>query len=324
VNYEVEDIRAGQLRILWDGIDVSQQWPIITAGLATPLVDQDGTFQQVSHTRSGSLSISTEHAGAHMLQFEFTPSASESSSFVKLSKLEVMMPREFAECEDFKACLDPIAANHDLRNSNALQLQCIQGDLASEDCGRWRACLTEERTAQLRTLLFAAGIGGYHFQTTSVETTSLYADALLAAENESDESNATVDTISIPHRILGSDEDGADCINPLVQDPQSWACDCFDEMVSSCTALIAHAPADINVTEELCMRAKFCEDSRVCSAWKRQACDADEVTQVQSMLGDAPHRMLSARRGTAGRSSSMSDSPNDGALERVLESKQCM
>jgi hypothetical protein len=287
VKYEVEDIRAGQLRILWDVIDVSQQWPIVTAGLASPLVDQDGTFKQVSQTRSGSLSISTEHAGAHMLQFEFTPLASESSSMVKLSKLEVVMPREFAECEDYKACLDPIATNHELRNNNTLQLQCIQGDLASEDCGRWRACLTEERAAQLMTLLLAAG----------------------------------VDTVSAPSSAPVSDEDGANCINPLVQDPQSWACDCFDEMLSSCTAL-----AGANVTEELCMRAKFCEDPRVCSAWKQQACDEDEVAHVQSMLADAPHRMLSARRGTTGHSStaSRSNSPTNEALERVLESKQCM
>ena len=69
VKYEVEDLRAGQLRILWDGVDVSQQ-SIVASGLATPLVDQSGTYQQMipAESRSGNLAITTEHDGGHTLQ----------------------------------------------------------------------------------------------------------------------------------------------------------------------------------------------------------------------------------------------------------------
>merc|ERR1712110_1050556 len=138
VNYEVEDLQAGQLRILWDGEDVSQQWSIITSGLATPLVDLNGTYQQMTpkESRSGSLTISTEHAGGHTLQIEFTPcTACTENSSVRLTKLEVSMPSTFADCEDYKACLDPISKNHELRNNNSLQLKCLQDAVPfSEDC----------------------------------------------------------------------------------------------------------------------------------------------------------------------------------------------
>merc|ERR1712151_468139 len=133
-----------------------------TSGLALPLVDRGSNNQQVDQgdARAGSLTIATEHEGGHTLQIEFIPFAEDSS--VQLSKLEVSMPKSFADCEDYKACLDPISENHELRNNNSLQLKCLQDAVPfSEDCARWRGCLTKEHQDQFRILLLAAGVGGF-------------------------------------------------------------------------------------------------------------------------------------------------------------------
>merc|ERR1712157_525701 len=85
--------------------------------------------------------------------------------------------------------------------------------------------------------------------------------------------NATAEVYTSTGRSLEAsvqDTDGA-CINPFVQDAQSWACDCFEEMISSCTALVSEAGAAGNggtvVSHELCMRARICEHPRICSSW---------------------------------------------------------
>jgi len=298
VKYEVEDLHAGQLRILWDGVDVNQQWSILTSGLSTPLIDLGGTYQQVTRveSRSGSLSIATEHAGGHVLQIEFTPFTENSS--VKLTKLEVSMPKAFADCEDYKACIDPISNNHELRNNNSLQLKCLQDAVPfSEDCARWRGCLTEERQEQLRILLHAAGIGGYKIDASTSGHTS-------------------------------DQEDGQQCLNPLVQDAQSWACDCFDEMRSACAVLAAEATNASAYTDELCMRSKFCEHPRICSTWKELACDDDEIQQMQTLLAGVeagPGRLLASRQYGAHNDASQSDgkTSDDEPLDRALMTKSC-
>merc|ERR1711879_444805 len=56
---------------------------------------------------------------------------------------------------------------------------------------------------------------------------------------------------------INQEEDGDHCLNPFVQDAQSWACDCFDEMRSACAGLASEAINATLYTDELCMRAKF-------------------------------------------------------------------
>merc|ERR1711879_768936 len=131
--------------------------------------------------------------------------------------------------------------------------------------------LTEELQDQLRTILMAAGVGGY----------SLNASGL-----QMNVSNASFPPVS-------GQEDGPDCINPLVQDAESWTCDCFDEMKQACRALGAH--------DDLCMRAQFCEHPRVCNSWKEQACDEPEIQAMHTLLSGttsgARRALLSRREG---------------------------
>lgn len=293
VSYEIGNLQSGQLRILWDGVDVSQQGNIQSTGLESPMVEQIG---------SGSLDISADHAGAHTLELEFTPFTDDSS--VQLSKFEVSMPKTFADCEDYKACLDPISTSNEFRNNNWQQLGCLQdAHPFSEDCARWRGCLTAEDQSQLRTLLRAAGVGGYDL-------------------NASDATNES-DVYFVPS---GPSEDGAGvhCINPLVQDAESWSCDCFEDMHSSCAAVAASPYGAAIYTEELCIRAKFCEHPRVCSAWKELACDEPEIQDMQKAVElvetSAQHRALFARSG--GRVGN-SGAGEGEALDRALGDKGC-
>lgn len=166
-------------------------------------------------------------------------------------------------------------------------------------------CLTEVHQDQLRILLRAAGIGGYKFNASTSGHTS--------------DVNASLSSIN--------QEDDDHCLNPLVQDAQSWACDCFDEMRSACAVLASEATNATVFSDELCMRAKFCEHPRICSTWKEAACDDDEIQHMQTLLASAdagPGRLLSSRRDAARNDASQSNrNTGDGELDRALMTKSC-
>merc|ERR1712187_280228 len=112
--------------------------------------------------RAGSVEIPVSREGGHKLDIQFTSSGIKDAG-VELSRLRLYMPTSFAECEDFKVCLDPISGSSEdvqmLRNNNALQLTCLENPVAiSEACATWRGCLTAEREIALRTLLKAANV----------------------------------------------------------------------------------------------------------------------------------------------------------------------
>merc|ERR1712072_1306125 len=123
-------------------------------------------------------------------------------------------------------------------------------------------------------------------------------------------------------------EDGDQCLNPLVQDAQSWACDCFDEMRSACAVLAAEATNASAYTDKLCMRSKFCEHPRICSTWKELACDDDEIQQMQTLLAGVeagPGRLLASRQYGGHNDASQSDgkTSDDEPLDRALMTKSC-
>jgi len=272
-------------------VEVDQHAGTETSGLSLPLRDTNGTFQELHSpgVRSGSVDISADRLGAHVLEMEFTPFSSQSR--VQISHLQISMPKAYADCADYKACLDPISTSTAFRNDNSQQLKCLQAATpfsVSEDCARWRACLTGELQDQLRTMLVAAGVGGYYLDTSSLQL------------------NVT-NTSSLP---TSGQEDGPECINPLVQDAASWTCDCFEEMQHSCRALGPH--------DELCMRAQLCGHPRVCHSWKEQACDEPEIQAMHTLLNGpssgARRALLSRREGG-----------DDGEIfDRALGDKSCV
>merc|ERR1711933_647590 len=70
---------------------------------------------------------------------------------------------------------------------------------------------------------------------------------------------------------VSGQRDGLDCINPLVQDAESWTCDCFEEMQRVCRALGPH--------DELCMRAQLAT---------KLACELQDTRRQSSGHGAVP------------------------------------
>merc|ERR1712176_580 len=148
---------------------------------------------------------------------------------------------------------------------------------------------TEDLQNQLRMMLVAAGVGGYDLNV----------------------SGLGMNTTTLSSSSSSWQEDEVECINPLVQDVQSWTCDCFEEMRHQCQS---HGAAD-----ELCVRAQICEHPGVCRSWKEQACDEPEIQDMQATLQSGTsagaHRALLSRR---------EDGSDEDVFDRALAHKACV
>jgi len=209
---------------------------------------------------------------------------------VQVSHLQIAMPKTFVDCSDYQTCLDPISTSDEFRNDNSQQLQCLMAVTpANEGCARWRACLTEDLQNQLRMMLVAAGVGGYDLNV----------------------SGLGMNTPTLSSSSGSWQEDEVECINPLVQDVQSWTCDCFEEMRHQCQSYGA--------ADELCVRAQICEHPGVCRSWKEQACDEPEIQDMQATLQSGTsagaHRALLSRR---------EDGSKEEVFDRALAHKACV
>merc|ERR1719198_1114843 len=67
----------------------------------------------------------------------------------------------------------------------------------------------------------------------------------------------------------GSSVDEKLCMDPRTEDPESWACDCYEKMKERCAAV---EPSISGYDETLCLRAIFCEEDKVCTSWKSTFC----------------------------------------------------
>jgi hypothetical protein len=253
LQYEVMNARGGSLQIFLDGQEISKEAGFEVKGLDFPVMDENGDYQErvALEDRAGSVEIPVSREGAHKLDIQFTSSGIEDAG-VELSRLRLYMPTSFAECNDFNVCLDAISGSSEdvqrLRNSNALQLACLENPVAiSEACATWRGCLTTERELELYTLLKAA----------AVDTSA--SDRRMSTVNSS--TTAAVDL----------------CINPAIQDAEGWTCDCFDEMQAQC--------ANVHAPQEVCLRAQMCGHASVCEEWKQEAdCDDPQIASVIEAL----------------------------------------
>uniref|UniRef100_A0A6T0UDQ2 Uncharacterized protein n=1 Tax=Alexandrium monilatum TaxID=311494 RepID=A0A6T0UDQ2_9DINO len=90
--------------------------------------------------------------------------------WVRVNDIVVKMSSTYLSCQDRTACLRVLEGSGEglaLRQSNLMQLQCIEGLLPGSDaCDEWKSCLDAAgSTERIRTLLLAAGVstGGYTF-----------------------------------------------------------------------------------------------------------------------------------------------------------------
>eukprot|EP00747_Dinoflagellata_sp_TGD_P158049 gnl/TRDRNA2_/TRDRNA2_177786_c0_seq17.p1 gnl/TRDRNA2_/TRDRNA2_177786_c0~~gnl/TRDRNA2_/TRDRNA2_177786_c0_seq17.p1 ORF type:complete len:585 (-),score=69.05 gnl/TRDRNA2_/TRDRNA2_177786_c0_seq17:289-1944(-) len=315
----------GKIRVRWDGIDVNRHmpearlmfsfnralhyledrkvWRKDVAEMDLPIVaDEHGkvtggstSWREIGRKES-SLSmifvIPVNIAGGHDLEIEFEPASSPAK--VEFSVIQLYMPTVYSNCEDVKVCLAGLAkagvAGQKLRNTNTLQKECLSSSkeghaiLKKEGvfkaCRQWRKCLKEHQVA-VGVLLDAAGVG---------EFTDQSPEAAATAVSE------------------------AKCIYPPHEDPESWDCDCYKEMLLRCQNANTKNLPQGSYTEKICLRAHFCLSPRVCTGWKSAAC-ADPL--VVAMKGALPNDHTSALSTTAMHNTSLSLSrPTEKLLSR--------
>jgi len=149
------------------------------------------------------------------------------------------------QCMGIKDCLsvfgDDSDASFHIRNSNDWQLRCLEthtlpGQGPEDKCKKWLACLTDATKNRLKTFLRAAG----------TRTSSMLME----------ESRAQQLT---------------PCVDPSIEDPEAWDCDCLEEMVESCGGL-----------SEDCLKKRMCKIDSVCKAWKEQHCSPEMIAMHQN------------------------------------------
>jgi len=72
------------------------------------------------------------------------------------------------------------------------------------------------------------------------------------------------------NRLYAGGKNGAQqstaCLDPSVEDPEGWDCDCLEKMVETCGGL-----------SEECLKNRMCKIEKVCDAWKEQHCSSEMI-----------------------------------------------
>jgi len=61
----------------------------------------------------------------------------------------------------------------------------------------------------------------------------------------------------------------ASCIDPALADPESWECECVEEMTETCGGV-----------DEECFRGLLCKNGNVCAEWKQTHCPASLIDSL--------------------------------------------
>eukprot|EP00747_Dinoflagellata_sp_TGD_P143489 gnl/TRDRNA2_/TRDRNA2_176392_c0_seq72.p1 gnl/TRDRNA2_/TRDRNA2_176392_c0~~gnl/TRDRNA2_/TRDRNA2_176392_c0_seq72.p1 ORF type:complete len:475 (-),score=56.95 gnl/TRDRNA2_/TRDRNA2_176392_c0_seq72:62-1486(-) len=215
-------------------------------------------------------SIQTEHMGGNTFIVEFAPS-NLMNAFGSFNDLSFLFRTEFASCLDSKACLEqhgPLGdqAGLPLRTSSVLMHQCLKTGMdnvsvqsVAGSCKKWKACLKKsdpsgEYERRLLTMLEASGVA-----------TAATAHSSLKQH--------------LPPPQLG--KGSGKCIYPPHEDPLSWNCDCYEDMMQRCKDIGA------SMEMEVCLRAQFCEHPHTCQHWKDSTCNEQKVADMSRRLKSA-------------------------------------
>lgn len=106
------------------------------------------------------------------------------------------------------------------------------------------------------------------------------------------------------------------CIDPALEDAESWNCDCHQEMQQFCT--------EVGVSEQTCLRALMCEHELVCGTWKQAArCDTDaDILAVREEMHNF-RRLSNAMMDRKSGSRALLARRHVDSLDRALGSKSC-
>jgi len=190
----------------------------------------------------------------------------------------------YVTCEEMKVCVKLLAKNDQLRVSNTMQLQCLEGGLHDTTCQQWVQCLEESHVKNtLLHLLRAAVLDPDDLEGISMaeqaDVVQAAQPAVLGMAAEAAEAEATppeapaAKEATPPEEpaaelaLMGGDEEG--CMHPQNMDTEAWYCLCLDEMEKACHEIRHKVP---RFRHALCLQANGCYDpfGRVCHSWKNQ------------------------------------------------------
>merc|ERR1712216_208878 len=81
------------------------------------------------------------------------------------------------------------------------------------------------------------------------------------------------------------------CRDPHRTDPESWECECHEQMVAACPATVSDKArnflktvsgrllGDLKSFDSRCYRMRLCHNPTVCKSWKDKACPVAEIKQ---------------------------------------------
>eukprot|EP00747_Dinoflagellata_sp_TGD_P200774 gnl/TRDRNA2_/TRDRNA2_74199_c0_seq1.p1 gnl/TRDRNA2_/TRDRNA2_74199_c0~~gnl/TRDRNA2_/TRDRNA2_74199_c0_seq1.p1 ORF type:complete len:542 (+),score=59.40 gnl/TRDRNA2_/TRDRNA2_74199_c0_seq1:69-1628(+) len=188
----------GKLKFFWDGTEVTkdngfgrhsttltskyiENWNV----RYSPLKKSEGKKDGEENGRVAWI-MDVGRAGGHDLMIELDhegPNAGE----VVLGGLSFFFPAKYTVCMDAKACLKDLGGGKDgleLRNSNAIQLACLQAAMSTiapgSACHRWRACLKKGGSGHSTSLLEMMQAAGVGKATTTSQTTTVAPPVLLS------------------------------------------------------------------------------------------------------------------------------------------------
>jgi len=159
-------------------------------------------------------------------------------------------------CMAVKDCLKIFGDDSDtsfaFRNSNHKQLECIVAtddatrNAISDKCAPWTQCLSQ--------------------QTGRKEDLEVFLRAAVATP--------TMAALMAPKLMPTLDEESS-CVDPSIDDPESWNCDCMQSMERVCGKV-----------DEVCFRGLMCKHPSICCSWKQTHCPASDHCGESAALDD--------------------------------------
>eukprot|EP00747_Dinoflagellata_sp_TGD_P143487 gnl/TRDRNA2_/TRDRNA2_176392_c0_seq70.p1 gnl/TRDRNA2_/TRDRNA2_176392_c0~~gnl/TRDRNA2_/TRDRNA2_176392_c0_seq70.p1 ORF type:complete len:460 (-),score=47.73 gnl/TRDRNA2_/TRDRNA2_176392_c0_seq70:48-1427(-) len=203
--------------------------------------------------------VKTKHKGGNAFMVEFVPKSK--MAIGKFNDLLFKLGVDYATCLDTKSCLHTLKDEADLplRTSSALMHQCLKTGMdmvlvksVANSCTKWKACLNR------------------------TDPSGEYQDRLLTMLEASGAATPTTAQVSLKQGLVP--QGAATCIYPPQEDPLSWNCDCYEQMLQRCKA--------IGALEEvaLCIRSQFCAFPDTCQHWKDMACNQQPVADMRDRL----------------------------------------
>eukprot|EP00747_Dinoflagellata_sp_TGD_P211914 gnl/TRDRNA2_/TRDRNA2_85080_c0_seq1.p1 gnl/TRDRNA2_/TRDRNA2_85080_c0~~gnl/TRDRNA2_/TRDRNA2_85080_c0_seq1.p1 ORF type:complete len:536 (+),score=65.24 gnl/TRDRNA2_/TRDRNA2_85080_c0_seq1:102-1709(+) len=263
---------GGKLRFFWDGVEITKEngFDMETNDNYDPSRSQSKrskkrqTRKEKKTQRFRKWSWDVPHPGGHEFTMEFTKYKGQRAR-IDIQGLSFYMPSSYATCQDTKVCLSMLGSSPaamELRNDNTFQMKCLKlgwrflPEPKKSACMSWHKCLDKvddgkhDKVTELLHILEAAHVGS--------------------------------------QAAVTQEPSDKQCIFPPTADPESWDCDCHDEMLCRCREIQHNHKLDLQQEfVPACLNAQFCLHPGVCPGWKKASCGG-KIQELQRVLQGLP------------------------------------